>query len=324
MRILVVILALTFFFAPASEAAELYAVTPVTPGNTVVYPKKLRLLRESLPALREKAETGDAAAQRNLGEKLLMLDEREEAALWLKKSAAQNNADALFLMGTLAFDAKKPDEGTTWLEKAAEAGNTQALVTLGDFYQISRRDYARSFPYYKRGAEQGNAYAQHRLAICYFQGWGVKKDVKKAVAFLKQSAGNGVSEAMFMLFEIYSDPQPAKLCGEKTNPAKALYWLERAAAARAGSGLYQLFSILENGKGDIAAAPARGWLWAQWALDAIENHDTENIMYGKTEMERKAAAFHAKMTEAERETTARTFKEWLKNGYPVLSATEPE
>jgi TPR repeat protein len=263
MRKLFLVATFCLCMAPAARAADLYAVQPVTPGNTVVYPKRLRVLREVLPSLQEKAATGDTDAQRNLGEKLLMLDEKTEALKWLKKSADQGNGDTLYLLGYLALKENKTDEGVKWLEKAAGNGNTEALVALGDIYLVNRRDPARSFPYFKRGAEAGNAYAQHRLAVCYSQGWGVKKDVKKGLGWLKTSAGNGATEPMLMLFEIYSDPQPAKLCGVKTNPAKALYWIERATASRAGSGLFELFEILEKGKGEIPADPARDWLWTQ-------------------------------------------------------------
>jgi hypothetical protein len=33
--------------------------------------------------------------------------------------------------------------------------------------------------------------------------------------------------------------------------------------------------------------------------------------------------FKKKMNAAERKKAARTFREWVENGYPVLSATEP-
>lgn len=324
MRTLLLTCIFSLCFTSAAYAAEFYAIQPITPGNTIVYPKRLRVLREVLPTLQEKAETGDAEAQRNLGEKLLMLDEKAKAVQWLKKSAEHDNADALYLLGLLAIEENKTDEGAKWFEKAANKGNTQALVALGDIYSGYRRDKAKSFPYYKRGAEAGNAYAQYSLAICYSQGWGTKKNAKKGIEWLKKAAESGLSESMLALFEIYSDPQPAKLCGEKTNPAKALYWIERAAAAREGSALFAIFSIAEKGKNEIAPNPSLGWIWAQWAIDAVDNHDTENISHGKPELERKAAMFHEKMTEPEQKKAALTFKEWIENGYPVLSATEPE
>lgn len=324
MRALLFALFFSLSFAPAALAAEFYAVQPVTPGNTVVYPKRLRVLSEVLPSLQEKAESGDAEAQRNLGEKLLMLDKKAEALKWLKKSAESGNADALYLLGYLALEDNRTDESAKWFEKAAANGNTQAFVSLGEMYLTNRRDPARAFPYFNRGAEAGNAHAQYYLAICHSQGWGTKKDAKKGLEWLKKSAGNGFSEPMFMLFEIYSDPQPAKLCGVKTNPDKAVYWIERAAAARAGSALFAIFNLAENGKGEIRPNAARGWIWTQWALDAVDNHDTENISHGKPELERKAAFFKEKMSDAEREETARIFKEWIENGYPVLSATEPK
>lgn len=324
MRALFFALIFSLSFAPAAYAAELYAVQPVTPGNTVVYPKRLKVLREVLPSLREKATAGDAEAQRNLGEKLLMLDERADALNWLKKSADHGNADALYLLGYLALEAKKTDEAAAWFEKAAAAGNSHALVELGNIYWRYRNDPAKSFPFYKRGAEAGNAEAQNYLAICYANGWGVKKNVKKALELLKKSAGNGFSEPMMMLYEIYSDPQPAKLVGEKTNPAKAVYWLERATAARTGSALLTIFELMEQGKGQIQPDASRGLLWSLWALDAVQNHDTENIYYGKNDLEKKVALFSQRLTPEERTKAENIFREWIENGYPVLSATEPE
>lgn len=324
MRIVPAALAFFFCFAPAIRAAEFYAIQPVTPGNSVVYPKRLRVPRDALSSLRGKAAAGDAQAQRNMGEKLLMLDERAEAGMWLKKSAERGNADALYLLGYMAYEENKTDEAIAWFEKSSANGNTEALVSLGDIYWFMRKDPAKSFSYYKSGAEKGNTNAQFRLADCFSRGSGVKKDMRTGLAWLKRSAGNGLTDPMIMLFEIYSDPRPANLCGVKTNPAKAVYWLERATVSRAGSALFALLDILENGKGEIPPNPARGWLWTRWALDALESHDAENIFFNKPELERKAALFKEKMSEAECADTARTFKEWMNNGYPALVAAEPE
>jgi TPR repeat protein len=63
--------------------------------------------------------------------------------------------------------------------------------TLGRIYQNGhgvKRDYKKAFKWNSKAAEQGDEFAQFRVAWAYANGQGVKKDDKKAVKWYTKSA----------------------------------------------------------------------------------------------------------------------------------------
>jgi len=65
------------------------------------------------------------------------------------------------------------------LQTQAARGNADAQVDLGIADATPRRDAradAQAVHWFRQAAEQGSAEGQHRLAACYFVGFGVPKD----------------------------------------------------------------------------------------------------------------------------------------------------
>lgn len=91
----------------------------------------------------------------------------------LEKKVAENDADAMGLLGQLLYDGTngfpfEPERGIKLLERAAELGNREALACLGNIYH---------------------------------EGVHVKQDTEKAVEYLKRS---GTKAAKIFLFAIYA------------------------------------------------------------------------------------------------------------------------
>ena len=57
--------------------------------------------------------------------------------------------------------------------------------------------------WYQKAAEQGYARAQNNLGLCYKNGDGVEKDIKKAVEWYRKAAEQGDMYAQFNIAEIY-------------------------------------------------------------------------------------------------------------------------
>lgn len=66
-------------------------------------------------------------------------------------------------------------------------------------------DYTKAFLHYKIAADAGNAAAQHDLAFLYFNGFGVKKNIAKAIELVKLSAQQGYPLSLDDLGVMYRD-----------------------------------------------------------------------------------------------------------------------
>jgi TPR repeat protein len=109
-----------------------------------------------LPALKAKADAGDAEAQHELG-RIFSLGEivppdKTESMKWYRKAADQGHAKAQVEIGEMYFDGigVKQDgaEGLKWLLKAAEQGNGHAPLRLYDRYWRGvgvKQDYAEAY-----------------------------------------------------------------------------------------------------------------------------------------------------------------------------------
>lgn len=154
------------------------------------------------------AEQGDAEAQYWLGWLLFSgegVDEDESKAIeWFKKSAAQNNINAQFILGryygydfgySMEINYKKSVE---YFEKAAIQGHVGAQWRLGDYYNFGihiERDVNKALKWYEKAAKQGNAIAQSALGKLYEDGDGVKQNYSKAREWYKKAADQGNKNA---------------------------------------------------------------------------------------------------------------------------------
>ena len=53
------------------------------------------------------------------------------------------------------------------------------------------QDYSEAVKWYRKSAEQGNAYAQNNLGWMYSKGYGVSQDYSEAVKWYRKAARQG-------------------------------------------------------------------------------------------------------------------------------------
>ena len=58
--------------------------------------------------------------------------------------------------------------------------------------------------YYMTSSESGDIIGSHWIGVFYHEGFGVAKNVKKAIEYLTKAAAAGNGQSMFQLFTIYS------------------------------------------------------------------------------------------------------------------------
>lgn len=61
------------------------------------------------------------------------------------------------------------------------------------------KDMQQAAMWYRKAAEQGDADAQHNIAVMYRNGDGVEKDIQQAVMWCRKAAEQGVAPAQYNL-----------------------------------------------------------------------------------------------------------------------------
>ncbi len=92
--------------------------------------------------------------------------------------------------------------------KAAEQGNAYAQYSLGVCYYCGEgvvENKTEAFKWYMKAAEQGNAYAQYIVGCYYHSGIsGIDQNHQKAIEWLTRSAAQGNDQAQDGLLKWYN------------------------------------------------------------------------------------------------------------------------
>ena len=121
-----------------------------------------------------------------------------------------------------------PEEFSEWKEAAAN-GDPEAQFNLGVAYYHAKSvpvpvDYTKAAKWFRKAAEQGNAGAQHGLAVMYAGGQGVPQDHKEAAKWYRQAAEQGYADAQYNLGGAYLFGN-----GVKEDSSRAFVWISISA-----------------------------------------------------------------------------------------------
>lgn len=92
------------------------------------------------------------------------------------------------------------------------------------FLSVSENTQEDAIKLYTKAAHKGNPIAQEILGMYYYNGEGVKKDIKTAIEWLTQSAEQGNSRSQYMLANMYMNGDGAAI-----DRVAALTWLIKSA-----------------------------------------------------------------------------------------------
>lgn len=179
-------------------------------------------------ALLQRANGGDATAQFELGLKYIKLagvavlapavgrpaDDPNIALAfqWFTKAADQNHARAQINLGdmyAMGLGTKRDHAQAFQLFlKAATDGDVFGQIRLADAFSSGRRsvakDQVKAVEWYTKAAQGGLAEAQHKLAIAYSTGDGVRRDYMRACEWFEAAALKGHKAAAYKLGELYA------------------------------------------------------------------------------------------------------------------------
>lgn len=175
---------------------------------------------DSIDALRQKADAGDAKSQVKLGG---LYDTGEGvpqdpavADQWYRKAADQGDADGLSCLAfayEVGWGVKTDHAEATKLNNAAlrqyqvaaDSGDSAAQFTLGCDFEFGgavpglgpEKNLAEAIKYLGMAAQQGNVNAEFRIAACYENGDGVDKNPFQAAMWYCKAADQGDARAQF-------------------------------------------------------------------------------------------------------------------------------
>lgn len=161
---------------------------------------------------------------------------------FLKK---KKTADELIVEANNFFKAGKLVEGYALYEQAAELGDSNAQFEMGTAITFGKIDRPLSdgIKWLELAVKNNHIKAINNLAICYQQGKGVEKDLKKAFSLYSLAVSKGDAMAEFNVGQAYYFG-----LGVVRNLSKALECVERAAEAGCVNAYYMLGQIYENGE----------------------------------------------------------------------------
>ncbi len=104
----------------------------------------------------------------------------------------------------------------------------------------SKRDYEVACSYFRQAAEQGYAPAQHELAMCYYHGYGIERDMSLHFSWEMKAAVQGYTEAEYGVGCCYQDGD-----GVEMDDYEAAKWFRKAAEKGHVEAQNELAEILE-------------------------------------------------------------------------------
>jgi len=173
-----------FLLIAAAVSAALYAQTPPDSPRTYILQKDYdevrrsagRIKGEEIPALEQRANSGDTQSQLLLG----MLYQQG--------------------CGIIPSNIKTAIQ---WYRKAADQGNAIAANQIGVYYDAgSGHDKAQGLQWYRRAAERGDAVAEHNLGELLTE-TGKPQNVAEGLVWLRQSVEHGSNGSVDDIVDLY-------------------------------------------------------------------------------------------------------------------------
>lgn len=166
---------------------------------------------ESMEILERLGSNGHTLAQKNLASWYHFGYEEiaanaSKAIFWYEILAEKNDAEAQLSLAKILFEQQQYAESFPWFVKLANNGDEDSQYHLSFLYvhgQGVEQSQEEAIFWLIKSAKQENSQAQFTLSNFYKNGIGTSIDEKQAHTWLKKSADNGLAKAQFKLAEHY-------------------------------------------------------------------------------------------------------------------------
>lgn len=196
-------------------------------------------LEESIQAVREAAESGDAFAAYQLArafeweEIFELLPEEERKAdrclYWYEEAAKGGIVEAMVKAGKCylngRFTLKDRDKAISYADQAAALGHAWGLYQMG-LYHRENGTVEAAFEYFYAASIQGDKESPYYLGQMYLAGEGTGRNVEEAIASFETAAAREETKSLTALGDIFYRDEVVEREDEN-----AFYWYSRAYAA---------------------------------------------------------------------------------------------
>ena len=213
------------------------------------------------------AKQGVAEAKMLLGGILLRESDKDnvmKGASMLKEAEQAGDKFAYYFMSMGYYYGWEPiveqnhnEAEKRMIELYKEYENGDAAQLLAELYAFSEEkcDYKKAFDYATIAAEDDECGGYLVLGSLYLNGWGVEKDVNKALENYKMAAALGDETAMNQIGFIYMGNDEFE-----ANPEQSFYWFNEAAKKGSDVGMFNLGCCYKNGFGvEVDVEQAAEW-----------------------------------------------------------------
>lgn len=205
---------------------------------------------------------------------------KQKIARGLKESALPSGAvrDALaevrrdFRMTDAEREQQKDQQAQTRLAEErtlAAQGDPEAQRSLGTHYW--NKDDGESAQWFRRAAEQGDAYCQYHIGDMYRRGKGVPQEKAEALKWLRQAAERGYDEARWALIDICYNGE-----GVPRDYVEAAKWARADAEDGSIASQYLLGMMYAEGKG-VPQDLARAHMWIDLAASGANAEESHGV-----------------------------------------------
>jgi TPR repeat protein len=146
----------------------------------------------------------------------------------------------------------------------AEQGEADAQFKLGLMYfngKVVSQNYSEGGKWFRKAAEQGHADAQFVLGSMYLGGKVVSQNYSEAVKWFRKAAEQGYADAQFVLGSMYLSGK-----GVTQNYTEVVKWVRKAAEQGHAEAQFRLGSLYISGKG-VSQNDSEGIKWVRKAAD---------------------------------------------------------
>jgi len=142
----------------------------------------------------------------------------------VKARALKGDALSQNHMGVMYADQKNYEYASVWFRRAAEQGDAFGQYGLATLYKEGLglpKDYTKAAGWYHKAALQGDAKAQYHLGTLFYSGAGVEKNVTTAINWFLKSAEAGDKQALKYL-QLISHRNQVAINGFSEQPVQSV------------------------------------------------------------------------------------------------------
>lgn len=146
----------------------------------------------------------------------------------IEEAAEAGERDAMNNLATGLYNTDEKEKAVALWHKAAALKHPDGMCNVARLYcSDDEKDYARARELFEEASKSGNEHAFYGLAMIYYHGLGVDKDVRKAWEYLEKAVNKGDDESRYLLATMCLRNEMQEIVPD--NVMRGMKYMEQAA-----------------------------------------------------------------------------------------------